>query len=100
MRIIKTLHLQHYAQKHPEVAAAILHWIATVKAANWRTPQEVQAAFSKAKTLGSDRVRFELAGGNYRLIAAFDFKRRAVFIKFIGTHEEYDKVDARAIAQY
>nr|WP_246413581.1 type II toxin-antitoxin system HigB family toxin [Martelella radicis] len=50
--------------------------------------------------LGTDRVRFEIAGGDYRLIAAFDFHRQAVFIKFIGTHAEYDRIDAHTVAQF
>lgn len=100
MRIIKTLHLQEYARAHPDAAASIAHWIATVRAARWQTPQDIQSAFSKAKPLGGDRVRFELAGGNYRLVASFDFVRQAAYIKFIGTHAEYDRIDARNIADF
>jgi mRNA interferase HigB len=45
-------------------------------------------------------VRFEVAGGNYRLIAAFDFRRKIAFVKFIGTHAEYDRIDALTVSQY
>jgi mRNA interferase HigB len=54
----------------------------------------------KAKVLNRDRVRFEVAGGNYRLIASFDFRRQMVFIKFLGTHAEYDTIDALTVAKY
>jgi mRNA interferase HigB len=47
-----------------------------------------------------DRARFEIAGGNYRLIAAFNFRRQVVFVKFIGTHAEYDADDALTVAQF
>jgi len=45
-------------------------------------------------------VRFEIAGGNYRLVAAFDFHRQVVFVKFIGTHSEYDRIDALSVSDY
>jgi mRNA interferase HigB len=61
---------------------------------------DVQSAFSKAKVLNADRARFEIAGGDFRLIAAFDFARKIAFVKFIGTHAEYDRVDALTVAQF
>ena len=66
-------------------------------AADWQSVGEVQAAFSKAKVLNGERVRFEVAGGDYRLIAAFDFRRSIAFVKFIGTHAEYDRIDALSV---
>jgi mRNA interferase HigB len=50
--------------------------------------------------LNRERVRFEVAGGNYRLVAAFDFRRQIVFVKFIGTQAEYDRVDALTVSQF
>jgi mRNA interferase HigB len=50
--------------------------------------------------LKRDRTRFDVAGGNYRLIAAFDFRRQIVFVKFIGTHAEYDAIDALTVARF
>ena len=61
---------------------------------------EVQAAFPKAKVLNGDRVRFEIAGGQFRLIAAFDFEKQIVFVKFLGTHAEYDAIDALTVSQF
>jgi len=61
---------------------------------------DVQSAFSKAKVLGAERARFEIADGDFRLIAAFDFARQIVFVKFIGTHAEYDRVHALSLAQF
>jgi mRNA interferase HigB len=54
----------------------------------------------KRKCLTATGSRFEVAGGNYRLIASFDFRRQIVFIKFIGTHAEYDAIDALTVAAY
>jgi mRNA interferase HigB len=50
--------------------------------------------------LNHERMRFGVAGGNYRLVAAFDFPRQTAFVKFIGTHAEYDKIDALTVSQY
>jgi len=71
-----------------------------VKAARWMSTGEIQKASPRAKVLSRERVRFEVAGGNYRLVAAFDFRRQIVFVKFIGSHAEYDRIDARTVSQF
>ena len=61
---------------------------------------DVQRAAPKSRVLNRERVRFEVAGGNYRLVVAFDFRRQVAFVKFIGTHAEYDRIDALTVANY
>jgi mRNA interferase HigB len=61
---------------------------------------DVRRTAPGARVLNRDRVRFEVAGGNYRLIAAFDFRRQIVFVKFLGTHAEYDAVDALSVSMF
>jgi mRNA interferase HigB len=61
---------------------------------------EVQRAAPKSKVLNRERVRFEVAGGDYRLVVAFDFRRQVAFVKFIGTHAEYDRIDALTVSEY
>ncbi len=61
---------------------------------------DVQARWSKAKVLNSERVRFEVAGGDFRMIVAVQFKAQIVWIKFLGTHLQYDRVDALSVAQH
>lgn len=89
-----------FAARHPETTASLSHWERITKAATWRSPAEVAASFSKSKVINGERVRFEISGGDYRLIVAFDFARSAAFIKFVGTHAEYDRVDAVTISQF
>ena len=60
---------------------------------------EVQRAAPKSKVLNRERASFEVAGGNYRLVAAFDFRRQIAFVKLIGTHPEYDRIDALKVSQ-
>jgi mRNA interferase HigB len=100
MRVIARSNLDAYAEAHPDARAALTHWWAIAKAAEWKSLEEVRATFSKAKACGPDRIRFELAGGAHRLIVAFDFRRGVAFVKFVGTHAEYDKVDAATVAQF
>jgi mRNA interferase HigB len=61
---------------------------------------DIRRGSPKAKVLNRDRARFEVAGGNYRLSASFDFRRQIVFVKFIGTHAEYDAIDALTVARF
>lgn len=100
MRLIARSVLLTYAEKHPETSVALDRWERLVRSANWASMDDVHRAVPKAKVLNRDRVRFEVAGGNYRLIAAFDFRRQIAFVKFIGTHAEYDGVDAATVAKY
>lgn len=100
MRIIARNTITDFAANHPETRAPLEHWFRIAKAAEWNTPQEVLASFSKSKVLNAERVRFEIGGGDYRLIAAFDFRRKIVFIKFIGTHAEYDRIDALTVSKH
>ena len=100
MRIIaKTVLVAFWAQ-HPESEAPLARWIALTKAAEWGSTQDVLRSFPSAKTINAERVRFPVCGGAYRLIVAFDFKRHIAFIKFIGTHAEYDAIDAAHISLF
>ena len=85
---------------HADAKAALTHWHEVTCVADWRSPNDVVHAFLKAKALNGERVRFDIAGGAYRLVVAFDFARRIAFIKFIGTHAEYDKVDALSVSLF
>ena len=100
MRVIARSTLVTFYTEHPETRASLTRWHALTKRAAWNSTDDVQAAFPKAKVLNAERVRFEVAGGNYRLIAAFDFRRQIAFVKFVGTHAEYDRVDALTVSQF
>jgi mRNA interferase HigB len=62
--------------------------------------EDVRSAAPNAKVLNGERTRFEIAGGNYRMIIAFDFVRGIAFVKFIGSHAEYDRIDALTVARF
>ena len=100
MRLIARSTLAAFGEKHPETRASLAHWASVTKAASWSDVSQVQASFSKAKALNGERVRFEVAGGDYRLIVAFDFRRGIAFVKFIGTRAEYDRIDALTVSRF
>lgn len=100
MRIIARSTLVAFWGRHPETRAPLEHWEQVTKAAHWASTSDVQATFSKAKALNGERVRFEIHGGDYRLIVAFNFGLGIAFVKFIGTHAEYDRIDALTVSLF
>jgi mRNA interferase HigB len=100
MRVIARNTLVGFWSAHPETKVALERWLKRVRTAHWTSTDEIQKAAPKCKALNRERVRFEVLGGNYRLVVAFDFRRQAAFIKFIGTHAEYDRVDALTVSQF
>jgi mRNA interferase HigB len=101
MRVIAWSSLVAFYAAHPDAKAALTHWYGIVKAAEWSSMNDVKAAFSNAVVLNGERARFEIAGGRYRLIVAFKFRSSKIaFVKFVGTHKEYDAVDALTVSRY
>jgi mRNA interferase HigB len=100
MRVIARNTLVGFWNEHPEARIALERWYKLIRAAHWSSMDEVQRAVPKSKVLNRERVRFDVAGGNYRLVVAFDFRRQVAFVKFIGTHTEYDRIDALTVSQY
>lgn len=93
MRVLSFNTLRDFWTVHPETEASLKHWYRIASASEWKTPMDVIKSFSKAKVINDERVRFEVAGGNYRMIVAFSFSLQIAFVKFIGTHPEYDAID-------
>ena len=95
MRVIAKRTLREFWQSSPKYATAqgsIEAWHAEVSKASWRTPQEVKAQYRSASILKGGRVVFNLAGNKYRLVVSIDYTRQTCFVKFIGTHEQYDDI--------
>jgi mRNA interferase HigB len=100
VRIVARSNLTEFAGRHPKARAAVERWHQIAKHATWSTPEEVAATFSKAKVLNAERVRFELHGGDFRMVVSFDFRRQVAFINFLGTHAEYDRTDALTVSMF
>lgn len=97
MRVIARSTLETFWTAHADTKQPLQAWYDEASAANWKTPQDIKDVYASASFVGTNRVVFNIKGGNYRLIAAIAYNYQAVYIKFIGTHAEYDKVDAATV---
>jgi mRNA interferase HigB len=100
VRIVSQSRLQACWRKHPQTEPSLRLWLEVARKAEWTSMNDVQARWSKSKPLNGERVRFEIAGGDYRLVVAVQFKARIIWVKFIGTHAEYDRIDALTVDQF
>jgi mRNA interferase HigB len=100
VRIIKRSTLVRFASQYPKAKPSLERWVKLVRAAKWNSMNEIQITLPGAVVLNGERARFEVAGGNFRLIVSFSFTHQIVFIEFIGTRAEYDKIDALTVSKY
>ncbi len=96
-RIIAKKALRDYWEKHPECEQYLKTWYETVRTSYWRNPMEIKKTYASASILKDNRVVFNIKGNSYRLVVKFNYERQWAFIRFIGTHEEYDKINAEEI---
>ena len=72
-------------------------WYADVKRADWKTPAEIKAVYRNASFIANNRVVFNVKGNQYRLIVAVQYQHGIVYIRCVGTHQDYDRIDAASI---
>lgn len=97
MRIIAKKPLKDYWEKVPEARAELEAWHAEAKAADWATPPSLKAKFGNASILKDGRVVFNICGNKHRLVVRINYAFRIIYIRFLGTHKEYDTIDAQTI---
>ena len=97
MRIFNRSVIERYAKSYAPAREALRAWYAEAIAAQWTSPEQVKRQFPKASVVANNRVVFNIAGNAYRLIVSFNYRYRAGYIKFFGTHAEYDRVDAATV---
>ena len=97
MWIIALKMLRDFWEKHSPAEMPLRAWHALARRADWRTPADVKAAYRTASFLGANRVVFNIKGNDYRLVVAVHYNRGLMFVRFIGTHKEYDRIDAEEI---
>lgn len=97
MRIVATSQLKKFWQKHPDSKQSFLCWIDEARQANRQTPADIKAQFRNASVLKSSRVVFNIKGNDFRLVVAVAYRYSALYIKFVGTHKQYDAIDADTV---
>ena len=97
MRLIAVSKLREFWDQHPDAVQPIRAWVAAVTSANWSKPTDITAQFTTATILKSRRAVFNITGNDYRLVVAVAYKFGVVYVKFIGTHAEYDLIDANTV---
>jgi mRNA interferase HigB len=100
VRVLNSRTLLRFGQSHSGAAMAFRELNRTLRTASWRSFRDVAGAYPAARSVKGNRVIFKVKGNEYRVVAALDYDRGAVFIKFVGTHAEYDKIDAETVNQY
>jgi mRNA interferase HigB len=100
MRLIKRRTFIEFGERHSGAKASAMHLARLIEHSEWRSSLDVVQAVSKAKVIGNDRVRFEIGGGSFRAIVAFDWVKQIAFVKFVGTHGEYDRVYAKDVSEF
>ncbi len=97
MRVIAKKILREFWEKHNDAEEQLKTWHKEASKATWKSPSEIKAEYAKASILKSRRVVFNICGNKYRLIVEINYDRQWMFIRFIGTHSAYDKIDADKI---
>lgn len=97
MRIVAISYLRTFWEKNPDAGQHLRSWVDEVKNATWSQPSDINAQYGNASILKNRRVVFNIKGNDYRLIVAVAYQYQAVYVKFIGTHVEYDAIDADTV---
>ena len=103
MRIIARRTLREFIEGHaghkdqPALKAALDAWFDEVRRAHWASTADVKRLYALASIVSADRIVFNIKGNDYRLVVATDFEKGIVWIKWIGTHAAYDRIDVRAV---
>lgn len=97
MRIFTEKPLKEYATKHPEALTAIQDWIQKVKKSQWSSFAGIKRTFNSVDYVGNQRYVFNIKGNDYRLVVVVQFRPQFVYVRFIGTHSEYDRIDCSTI---
>ncbi len=96
-RIFSKRTIREFWEKHAETEQYLKTWYDTVKTASWESPADIKKTYANASILKDGRVVFNIKGNDYRLVAKINFEKQWMFVRFIGTHAAYDKIDANTI---
>lgn len=97
MRIISRSRLIEFWEKHPDAEIPLRVWFKKVEQSKWKNINDIKSEFPKADYVGNNRIVFDIKGNRYRIIVLVFFTGQKMFLRFIDTHAEYDKIDAKSV---
>jgi len=97
VRVISRKRLKDFWEKHADAEQPLKAWFHETKTAHWKSFSDIKARYRSADVLPGNRVVFNLKGNTYRLVVQLHYNTRIVFVRFVGTHTDYDKIDATTI---
>jgi mRNA interferase HigB len=97
MRIISRRILREFWERHPDAAIVLQTWFHDVEGAAWNSPKDIKTIYQNASFVANNRVVFNIKGNHYRLVVVVIYQHGVVYIRFVGTHEEYDRIDVTTI---
>jgi mRNA interferase HigB len=95
--IVSKKTLREFWEKHPDSKGSLEAWHAEAKAAAWKSPADIKAQYGNASILKESRVVFNVCGNKYRLVVRINYVHEVIRIHFVGTHKEYDSINAETI---
>jgi mRNA interferase HigB len=97
MRVISAKTLKLFWARHPDAEKPLRAWYAEAKKAEWQSPQDIRGEYRTASILRNNRAVFNIKGNTYRLVVAVRYEFQIVYIRFIGTHADYDRINAEEV---
>ncbi len=97
MRVIAKSTLKSFWEIHGDCEQQLKSWFREVSIARWKDSNELKQDYPSASILGNNRIVFNIKGNNYRIVVKINFDYQMVWIRFVGTHAQYDKIDAKEI---
>lgn len=97
MRIISRKALREFWERHTDARKALEAWYLDIKKAKWETPSDIKSIYRNASFVTNNRVVFNIKGNRYRLVVVVVYQKGIVYIRFVGTHSEYDKIDVTRV---
>jgi len=97
MRVVSNLRIHEFYERQPAAEIALQDWYQKIKKAEWHNMTDIRKMFGSVDYVGNNRYVFNIKGNHYRIVVIIIFASQKVYIRFIGTHPEYEKIDCRTI---
>lgn len=97
MHIVAVKFLRAFWERNPDAEQSLKSWVNEARRANWLQPAQIKEQYRSASILKNRRAVFNIKGNDYRLVVSVAYRHQALYVKFIGTHKEYDAIDAETV---